>query len=81
MKEEEIEKREKRMKEEDTKFWDMSHHADRIGAISLHIPKPKGFFKKRCPLCGRILVIGGYVSYRLYSCQCGYEYAKSSGLD
>lgn len=52
-------------------------------------PKPKGFFKKKCPLCGRILNkqrrdyadTRALFIYTLYTCDCGYEYGREEVND
>ena len=52
---------------------EMRIHLRRLNHIKSILPKPKGIFIKKCPLCGKKLVKDrDYVKY--FRCKCGYEY-------
>jgi len=58
-----------------------------IQKISKGVPKPKGWFKKRCPYCGHILNVKRdpeelripfWVNRTYYECPCGYRFIKEN---
>ena len=48
-------------------------HLSRLERIESLLPKPKGIFVKKCPICGKRLVKDA-AYYRYFYCDCGYEY-------
>ena len=83
MKEEEIkifeEERDKKYEE----YKKLRERAWRIAHIKSHLTKPKGFFVKKCPMCGKKLKLHyfawpGGVDVHYWVCECGYEYGSKT---
>lgn len=86
MKEEEILKYERTIKENEENE-ELAHNRkrnkiaelDRLSRVASVISSPKGIFRKRCPKCDRVLKrettwVNACECFRSFKCGCGYEY-------
>jgi len=88
MDDEKLEELEALHREQDSEYAARKSRANKIAILSHSgiIKKPKGWWSKRCPDCGEKLCepfkykltqyFTGYLVYRHYECDCGYEFTK-----